>query len=431
MIRQVSFSAARQLLQKELSNQRPIITGIALRLAAAAATFAATFVVARFYGAAITGEYALFTQTVVAFSLIAIFGNEKLLVRRMAGSLADERKDLARLSYTHAMRQVGLAALGVAALMLALSLLADVIGIAAPLLVIAAPAILLYSLTQVASAAMRGAHHLVTSQALLALHPALFVLLIPLVVLSWNGPAAIGLALAYLVAALVAGALAILFVRHHLRGWPVAEQKHPDDGRTNSMLLGLTIAVDTAAGWVMLGLTAILLGLADTGVFRVCVQFMTVVAMIVTTYNGMISPHFAHLFRKGDLAGARRAHNRSIAVLLLLVGMPLLAIAIFAEPLLRLMGEEFREGTTALRILAVGQIAAMTSGGAGAMISMNGHEAYSLKLALFSFAVVIAAMLLLTPIMGIDGAAFSLALMWVIRQVGSLIYARRMVATQA
>jgi len=430
MLQQLTISKAPRLVLREVKSQGPMLAAMVIRIAAAAATFAATFIVARAYGAVVTGEYALFTQTVLTLAMFAIFGNDKLVVRRIAGNLADERRDLARLSYTHALKQVAMAALGLAVLLVAASPWADFIGISAALIPICAFSVVLYALMQMTATALRGAHQLVQSQALLALQPAMCLVLTVAVIYLWKGPPAVGLALSYGVAALMTTMLAFFLVRRLMNGWPRAQQKHPDDGRTNSLIFGLTIGIDVATGWLVLSLTAVLLSLADAGIFRVCLQFMLAVWMVVTTYEGMISPQLASLFRSGDLDGARRTLNRSIAFLLLVAGTPLLVIGIFAEPLLGLMGDEFREGATALRILAVGQIATLASGGAGALISMSGHEAYSLKLAIISFVVVIAAMVLLTPYFGIDGGACALALMYAIRNLGSLVYARRILAAK-
>lgn len=424
-----SLPAAARLFADEVQSQWRIVMAMILKFAGAGASFAVTFIIAHVYGAKVSGEFALFSQTVVAFSTFAIFGNDHLLIRRIAGSLADGRRDLARHSYSHAMKLVGATAVAWTTLLLLASPMADLVGLASSLLAIAAAGVLFHPFLQVSAAAVRGAHHLVRSQWLLILQPIMMLCLTLVVVSAWTGPPAMGLAAAYNVAVVLAAVLAMLVVCRLMRTWPLAHRKQRDRDGTNSTKIGLTIAIDVACLWSALSLTGALLGLVETGVFRVCIQITTIVAMFVTTYDGMISPRFAKLFRERDYIAAGELHNRSTAFLLLAGGVPLVFILIFAEPLLGLMGDEFRTGATPLRILAVGQIAAMAAGGAGAMITMNGREAYHLKLAIISFVVVIALMLLLTPTLGINGPAIALSAMWAIRYVGSYVYARRMVAS--
>ncbi len=418
-----------QLARTQIEQHGRIVLAMGLRFVAAGASFAVTFIIARTYGAAVSGEYALFTQTLIAFSMIAVFGNEQLVVRRIAGALSDERTDIARLAYFKALRYVGGAAVVIAALLMAFSPYAGVIAITPPLIVMAGIGVLAHPLLLVSAAAVRATHRLVSGQALMAVQPLLMLAVVALVIAYWPAAPAYGLAVGHVCALFIAtvSSLAVIFVV--VRRWPIPADRSLEEGRGASRRLGMTIAIDTLALWTALGLTGALLGVADAGVFRVCIQIMTVVMMIATTYENMISPRFAKLFRQGDHEAAGRTHRNAIFFLLAIGGAPLILIAIFAEPILGLMGEEFREGATALRILALGQFAVIAAGPAGSMIAMNGKEAFSLKLAAICFVIVVPVMALMMRELGLEGAAAGVALLWASRYLGSFVYARRMVAT--
>lgn len=407
-----------------MAAQGPIILGIALRFVSAGASFLVTFLVARAFGAAVSGQFALFSQTVVMFGLIAVFGNDYLLVRRIAGFVATERLDLARLSFSHAQKGVAIGAALMAVLLLLLAPQAELVGVVPAIVVLAAVALPMQAWLNICSAAVRAVHRQVQSQGLQTLQPLIMLALTFAVLALWTGPPGIGLALAYIASLILAVIPAAAASHGIVRHWPVSDQRHPDSGKTNSIRLGLTVAIDIAVGWFAISITGALLGTAEMGVLRVCLQIVTVFAMIASTLEGIMAPRFAAQFGVGNRTAARQTLNRSIAFLLLVGGVPLALVIVFAEPILALMGEEFRIGGDALRILCLGQLAVLAAGGAGSMVNMAGREHVSLKLALLCFVLMIPALVLLTPRLGLVGPAIAIALTWLIRYQGSHLYAR-------
>ena len=109
------------------------------------------------------------------------------------------------------------------------------------------------------------------------------------------------------------------------------------------------------------------------------------------------------------------------------LGAPLiLFLALFAEPVLRLFGEEFaREGVSALWLLLLGQAVNLGSGQIGNLLNMSGLERAMLRISVQSTALLLLALPPLVYGFGIAGAAAALSASIVYNNLAALFVARR------
>jgi O-antigen/teichoic acid export membrane protein len=121
--------------------------------------------------------------------------------------------------------------------------------------------------------------------------------------------------------------------------------------------------------------------------------------------NASLSPTASALWAQGDVAELQRLATSGSRAALGTTALLVAGIVVFAEPLLLVFGPEFRAGSTALVILAAGQLVNAFTGSVGALLVMTGHERDVAAGLAVGVATGIVLDLLLIPGLGITGAA--------------------------
>lgn len=395
---------------------------IIVRFLGAAFSFAATLLIARLAGSVVSGGYALAVQTVQVGAVVSLFGNDYLLVRRMVGDLAEDRKDLARAALAHAVRWVGTAAAVVAGAVLALSLVIPDFGASPGIVALSSIGIVSYAMLGLIVGAMRAMGRAVMSQLFFGvIHAFLVVLAVGAMVLSGitvTVPALVtSLMLSLLATAMIGG----LIVHRTMRDWPRLAGAGPTYGIGGSGFIGATQLVNTFNGWLMMVLIAHIISVGDLGAFRVCVQLITVISMIVVTLGSVIGPQFAADFRLGDMDRVRRRYLRSIAVFALFAGPPIVVMLALPTPILSMFGPDFVGASGALQVLAIGQLIGLLTGPVGWVLIMGGYERVNFNLAIGSFAITLGLLTIAAPLYGLTGAAWAMVAGDVLKNIGCLV----------
>ena len=116
---------------------------------------------------------------------------------------------------------------------------------------------------------------------------------------------------------------------------------------------------------------------------------------------------FAETEARGDRRGLEALYQ-TVSKWSVSLNLPLfLALVLFPEALLSLFGPEFREGVTALTILAFANIINAATGASGAVLDMTGHSVVKLINASVAVVLAVGLNLLLIPTYGLVGAAIS------------------------
>ncbi len=407
-----------------------VTQSMAIKMVGAALSFLVTLMIARVYGAAVSGEYALAVQTVLTASAIALFGNDQLLIRRMAGERRIGRMDLANAALRHAVRLVGIASAVAALLLILASPLAPRIGTSWPVIALSAIGVLVFPMLCVAVAAMRAIDRVVLSQFFYgALQSLILAGLLALLVVLHLAASATGIVTLYIVSIVATSLGACLIVWRAARGWPhPAADASVRFGIADSAPIGLAVSIHLLTAWLAYALIASMLGLVEVGALRVCMQIITVITLIFTTFDSVVSPQFAGDFHGGDLAGARRRHWRSIAILAAFAGPPILLCLLFPTAILSIFGPEFLVGARALQVLALGQAVNVLTGPVGTILIMAKRERMNLILAALGLALTLVLLVVLTPRFGLTGAAVATTSAVVFRNIASFVIAWRLTA---
>ena len=389
------------------------LAAFSIKIAGAVLSFGLTLLVARLFGAAGTGFFALALTTATVLATISLTGFDYLLLRSVARELRLGRTAEVRGEVQTATRAVfvqsGIAAIGLG--IFAFSPLPVMLGTKLdPLLLgLAALAVLPLAMGRIALGVLRGAGSPVIAQWMdgpFAMSITLFCVL----VIAISGMPTSGAPTVFAIH-VVAISLSVSFgwvlVRRTMRGWPTAIPISVRTLMSTSWRLSAITLSMMVTDWLLLLIINERASSAEVGQYRVAWQIVSVVAMVVATFETVAGPQIAAAYGVQDLVAIRRIYRQSVRVMLAL-SSPLF-IVLFAVPelILGLFGPEFASAATPLRILAFGQLLNIATGPLGAVIIMTGHERWSLRMSGWSLLLIAVLGAVLIPRYGIIGAALT------------------------
>ena len=192
-----------------------------------------------------------------------------------------------------------------------------------------------------------------------------------------------------------------------------------------SLPLWLTTIAMNIADWYCLATAAAALGVYEAGLFRIAFQIGTALSFSAMGLYNVFTSQISAAIAVEDyqrVARLARSATRLCTVLLL----PLVAVLfVGGELLLGLIGPEFKAATDLLRVLLVGQLVYVSTGPAGLVLAMSGHE--RLNLAISSS--VTAGLLIVAPIAahlyGLYGLAMASACVPIVGNLANVFFVYR------
>jgi O-antigen/teichoic acid export membrane protein len=187
--------------------------------------------------------------------------------------------------------------------------------------------------------------------------------------------------------------------------------------RWRSSLASLTVVggVQLMFGYSDILIIGFYYGDAQIGLYKVAVQLSLLVSFVLTILNQMLQPYFSSMYASSETKRLQDLVLFSSIIIFTAAAIPAISFLLFSEELLALIyGEEYLSGAIALQILVIGQLANSAFGSVGALLNMTGHERDSMKGMLLAIVVNVSLNFILIPKFGIEGAAVSSALSFVI-----------------
>ncbi|PRY67391.1 O-antigen/teichoic acid export membrane protein [Halomonas ventosae] len=224
------------------------------------------------------------------------------------------------------------------------------------------------------------------------------------------------------VAAFISGAgvaflVGVILLRRAFQHEAVALRKpaHTREENRQWMRAWMPFTLLVAASTLNAQIGILLLGWMSTADQVAAMQVAERGAMLVTlslaVVNLVIGPHITQVHRSGDRARLQ-ALSRYSARLALLVALPIaLPLLLAGGPILGLVfGEQYRDlATWPLVVLVLGQLANVTFGSVGMLLTMSGFEGDTLRGQTFALLINLALAALLIPFLGAVGAAIGAA----------------------
>ena len=408
-----------------LLHYRPQLFALGIRGLSVLAGFAVTYMLGRQFGAAITGQYALVTQTAMFLAVLALFGLDLSVVRHFALAIAEKAK--LALSSVLGVLGISLATLALVVALLWLGgdaiwrlLFGDVVE--TRFLMVLSVLLLGRGGVQLAGGLLRSQHRFSTGIAVTALAiPATTGVALAtgyatnLNEILWvTAMAAIG--------ATVLGVCPILL--HVSRSTDALRIPMRSIVSSSLPLWGAALAL-VMGEWYGLAVAAQFLGAADAGLYRVSFQLSGAIMMISSTLFSVYAAQISTAFHAGnrDEVGllARSAVRLSTAL-----AVPLSAgLILGGEFLLEQIGPEFPAAFPALTALVIGQFLIALLGPSGLVLAMSGNERTNLIISILGTG----SLFIIAPLAaihaGLTGLAASVAIVLVARNLAAFIIVKQ------
>ena len=386
------------------------VLAFGLKLWGAVASFGLNWLIARHFGPAGSGQFGIALTTLTITSYCVLVGLDTIVVRTVAGDLAQHKTGEARGVVTSVAKAVAIAGPLVAAILfiyrepLATRVLHQ--PEMATMLGIMVWALVPLTLQRIVSAALRASNNMLLSQMIDG--PAGTTLAaVGLAIGIWAGFAATIVLPAglYLGGVLVGSAIGWLSFRKTSRAWHAAVPV----AIVPLIVAGLPILLSNLSQLFTEWYTTVSLGahwpVEVVGQYRAAWQFVMLAGLVQIAMEVIIGPRIAAAARIGDTSAIARVARRMVGLVLVLAAP--LFIVIFAAPefLLGIFGPRFVGGSFALQILGIGQLVRLASGPLGVILVMTGNQRWVLVYAGSAVVLCVGFALWLIPLYGAAGAA--------------------------
>jgi O-antigen/teichoic acid export membrane protein len=388
--------------------------------------------VAAALGVVDTGRFYIVFSVMVALAGFGRLGMDQALTRQIAMDMASDRAAAVRPTIRRALCLVLLASAAVAVLLAAgAAPFAHAVlkksDLALPL-ALGALAIVPQNLGAALAGALAGLQRVGQSQMIYSwLWPALFCVVA--IGLKLAGLFTVTSALVLIAASFSLAALAgAILLKRALAAVPAAASRPP----TPQPLLrpGLSLFTLELTKLLITSAPAIVLGIVatdrETGLFALTWRMALVVNLLISGVTGMAVPKFAELYARGNAQALEKNAAQAIGLVLCLALPAVACLLLFPERLLGLFGQGYEQGAATLRILALGQLAAVCFTAMPEMLGMTAHMRALYKINAYTLAVLLVGLAALAPLGGSVGAALATSLALAVNGAAAAWMARRL-----
>ncbi len=169
--------------------------------------------------------------------------------------------------------------------------------------------------------------------------------------------------------------------------------------------------------WLDTILLAFLRSVDEAAVYSVATRYLAIGHLVIGALLQAMSPRLSEFLALGAMDRVQGIYRRTTTWIIAVVWPSYIGIAVFAPWLLSLFGDEYVEGATALRIVAVAMMVAAASGPVDNVLLMAGRSWWSVGNWGAALTVNVILNFMLIPLFGIEGAAIAWAASILVRNV--------------
>ena len=162
---------------------------------------------------------------------------------------------------------------------------------------------------------------------------------------------------------------------------------------------------------VMIGL---LLGAGEVASYVIALKVANLLTFFLTITNTVAAPIISKLYADDELEKLKVVIRYICRIVFLVTGVTALVIIMYAEDILGIFGDVYKESAIILKILCLGAFVNSITGPASYLLSLTGHQKEVLGILLMSVALNILMNYLLISSLGLIGAAISTCITTVI-----------------
>jgi O-antigen/teichoic acid export membrane protein len=392
-----------------------------LKVVGAGLSFAFSVVLARLLGTDGTGLYFLALSTITIVSVVARLGLDNALLRYIATHMTLNEWDKAK----------GVYSLGIRFAICSSLLLTLIVFVSAPWIAITvfndekltelirwmSFAILPFALLNLHAESLKGLKQI--KYALLVQGvgvPAINLALIyPLVLHS----GVLGAVWSYVLASTIVLISALYFwskSSRHIKS-EKANYSKKELWDTCKPLFANSILKRALIPWMPLFILGIFSNSSDVGIFGISNRITMMISFALATITSVLSPKFAELYANSDMDNLRKVVKNS-TIMISAFSLPFfILIILLSELIMKIFGGGFAEQTMPLIILSISQFFNVLIGPVGILLTMTGHEKYTLYALVYSTIILFILCLTLIPLYGVVGCALAAGIADLIRNL--------------
>lgn len=407
-----------------------LLLGLTMQSVGAVSAFALTWFIASMFGASTFGHFQLALATATILALLSTQGLDRLIVRTASAAFANNKPGVALdffLRSRNRQLQVSIP-LALITWLAAEPLAVRVLEEPAVTwhLRLLSPAIIALPLIRSSSSLLRAKGSVLVSQSLDGVaYTTLAIVIIASLTLSGFTVSSLAPPAAYIVGIILVTVVGLSLTHRAMLN---AEREVGEVALGGGIFIAAFSVLVALNAWLGLFLLTMFRDAQEAGVYRAGFQICNLFVIVNSSFALMAGPRLAKAFDQNDANTARQTVRTSSVIGIGIVSPLMLAIILAAEPILLLFGEEFVEGATALRILAVGQLINVAAGPVGAALTMMKRERTVLMIEVCTFVVGLGLLLALIPGYGMIAAALASAAGAILRNAASLLVLRRLLA---
>lgn len=408
---------------------RGAFSALIIKVLGALLAFAFNIVLARLLGANGAGIYFLALSITTIASLISRVGLDNTLLRYIAAGASEHNWEEVRGVYLKAMSIV-------IPLSVLITLIVELMAPALSISVFDKPelvnplrwmafSILPLSLLSLYAEMLKGLKKIPASLSLQSIFVPTINMLILLLLASNMGT--IGGSISYLVATLITAIIGgVFWLRHSSRIKSVNGVFNWDDLFKSCLPnYGVAILHKAILPWLPILLLGYWATTEDIGLYSATVRTAMLVSFILLAVNSVIAPKFAALYRQNDMVALGKMARRATWLTTLVACPIVLPMIFFPDTIMSVFGQEFKQASTLLIVLSIGQFINVIFGPVGYLLVMTGNEVMQKNSVLFSAILLFILLIILIPIYGSLGAAISSTLSGILFNYISYSYVKK------
>ncbi len=188
------------------------------------------------------------------------------------------------------------------------------------------------------------------------------------------------------------------------------------------MFLGSMKIINSRTDVLMLGA---LQGTEAVGIYVVVNRLSSLIIFVLTALNTVLAPNIASLYAEGKIEQLQRIITKAFQVIVL-VSLPIVTcLIIFGNNILLFFGSDFIQGKNALNILIIAQLFSALAGSVSLLLTMSGHEKFTVITVGATAALNVFLNALLIPRWQVEGAATATAISMISRNILNFIWVKK------